>query len=46
VANVVSEIDHGHAAASELALDAVVVGKSGLKASQHIGQWRSGERLH
>ncbi len=45
VANVVSEVDDGHAAAAELALDAVMVGQRNLEASQHIGQGRSGERL-
>ena len=38
VAEVVSEIHHGHAAAAELALDAVLAGERGLKATQSIMQ--------
>ncbi len=44
VAQIVGEVNHGHAAAAELALDAVLVGKGNLEASQHIRQGRSGER--
>jgi hypothetical protein len=42
---VVGQENPGHAAASQLMLEPVVVGQGGLKTSQHIGQAGSGERL-
>jgi hypothetical protein len=38
VAEVVRAVDHGHAAAAELALDAVAVGERGGEAGGGIGQ--------
>jgi hypothetical protein len=38
VPEVVSEVDHGHAAASELALDAIPIGQGGREESGCVGQ--------
>src|SRR4051812_39782126 len=45
VAEVVGEIHHRHAAAAELALDAVLPGERSLKPTQSILQAGPGERL-
>ena len=46
VPEVVREVDHGHAAAAELALDAVAVGQGGREEGGCVGQegWRAEDR--
>ena len=43
VLEVVGEIDRGHAALAQLALDPVGIGQGGLQATEEIGHWPARE---